>query len=266
MHHHRQQALANTFRQHHQQPLLLPGVWDGASARVFEKNGYLALGTSSAAMAYSQGSPDGQQLTLGATLASLAPIITGTSLPVSVDIESGYDDLKATVEAVLAAGAVGINLEDSLPGQGLLSAAAQCQRLTLARDTAERFGLALFINARTDTYLLGAKSALEETLSRAQAYQQAGADMLFVPGMSNPADIKALVAASPLPINLMALPGCSAGDWFSLGVTRVSLGLGPMLAVLGLLDAMAAQTLNLGRWPLMDQHHFGFAEAQALFA
>lgn len=262
---HIQQALARRFRQLNQQQLLLPGIWDAASARLFEKNGYLALGTSSAAMAYSQGLADGQQLTLAQLLAPLAAIIARTSLPLSVDIESGYGDLAQTVLGVLEAGAVAINLEDSLPGSGLLDLASQCKRIALARAVAEDFGLALFINARTDSYLLGVDNALAETLHRARAYQQAGADMLFVPGMSSADDIKALVSACPLPVNLMALPGTNANDWFALGVTRVSLGLGPMLAVLGLVDAMAAQSLGQGRWPLMEKHSFGFAKAQALF-
>ncbi|WP_115718291.1 isocitrate lyase/PEP mutase family protein [Gallaecimonas mangrovi] len=261
-----QQKLAKRFRELNQQPLLLPGIWDTASALLFEKNGYQAIGTSSAALAYSQGFADGQGLTLDNLLPSLAAITAKSQLPLSVDIESGYQDLSQTVQAVLEAGAVGINLEDSLPGKGLIDVAEQCQRIGLVRDLAERFGLPLFINARTDTYLLATDHALEESLCRAAAYQQAGADMIFVPTVSASADIKALVQTSPIPVNLMALPGCNATDWFALGVTRVSLGLGPILAVLGLLDAIAAQCLHQGHWPLMDQYHFGFAKAQMLFS
>ena len=173
--------LANRFRELNRAGrLLLPNAWDAASARIFEAAGFAAIGTTSAGIAYARGLRDGQQITRDAMLEEIRTIVNAVACPVTADIEAGYgpapDDVASTVEAVLEAGAVGVNLEDSgLAGESpLFSVGDQMRRLEAARAAADRHGIALVINARTDTFMLGLGRGVEErvsmTVERGRAY------------------------------------------------------------------------------------------------
>lgn len=192
-------------------PLILPNVWDVASARCLVQEGFPALGTTSLGVAAVNGLPDGvgasdaETLRLTRSLAKLPAHLT-------VDIETG--SVGAAV-AVAAAGAVGVNMED-----GMHSAAAHASLIRAVKQEVPQ----LFVNARTDTHWQR-PGDLAETLRRVRLYADAGADGVFVPGLAEPADIAAVVAAVPVPVNLVFLPGRhTVATLADLGVRRVSTG------------------------------------------
>jgi 2-methylisocitrate lyase-like PEP mutase family enzyme len=260
-----QQDRAKTFRQlHTQRPLVLPNAWDAASARVIEQAGAAAIATTSAGVAWSYGHVDGQRLQRNEMIDVIRRIIQTVAIPVTADIEGGYgegsiQDVIETVHAVLAAGAVGINLEDS-PGQAgsaLLAAEVHAERIQAARSAARAAGIDLVINARTDVYLLqvGApETRLAEAIRRANLYRAAGADCLFVPGVIDAATITALVQSLNGPLNIMAMPGApSIAQLGQLGVARVSLG--PALAqrALAMTQRAAHELLTQGTYQTLEQ-------------
>jgi 2-methylisocitrate lyase-like PEP mutase family enzyme len=213
--------------------LVLPNAWDAGSAAVIEAAGAQAIATTSAGVSWATGAPDAEGLDRHQMVAAIARIVQAVSVPVTADIEGGYgpgpDDVAATVRAVLGAGAVGINLEDS-PGPAgapLHTAAAQAQRIAAARAAAEAVGVDLFINARADVYLRGVgdpDGRLDDVKARAAAYADAGADGLFVPGMLD-LDVIAQLADGPLPLNVLAGPGAPlVGELAAAGAARVSVG------------------------------------------
>jgi 2-methylisocitrate lyase-like PEP mutase family enzyme len=171
--------------------LLLPNAWDAASARVFEEAGFPAIGTTSAGIAYAEGYQDAEHIHRDTMVRAIAKIASALSIPVSADIEGGYGpsarDVAATVDAVLDAGAVGVNLEDANHYGGttpLISVDEQCERIAAAREIANGRGVSLVINARTDTFLLQLGADLDErvaiTVERGTRYLRAGADLVFV--------------------------------------------------------------------------------------
>ena len=258
--------------------LLLANAWDIGSARVFEQEGFAALGTSSGAIAYAQGLSDAELMGREAMLAQVAAIAAAVRVPLTADIESGYgstlEAVALSVAGAVAAGAVGANLEDrrhGMAGGGLYSLAEQCQRLATARSAAEHIGVPLWINARCDSFLLAEGEDVEQrlalTLARGRAYLAAGADMVFVPGLVDPGLVRQLAGSLGGPLSLMAMPGApSAAELFAAGAHRVSLGVCPMLGVMGLLRDIGREALDQGRWQHMAEHFYGFAQAEALFA
>lgn len=221
------------FKQlHHQNtPLLLSNVWDVASALVMQEKGMKALATSSSAIADTLGYADGQNISFGELLHVIRRIVACVKLPVSADIEAGYSDtiegLLANIDLLVEAGVAGINLEDSAPSgtRTLLPADDFVKKITAIKSHLAAKGQHLFINARTDTFLLDIPGKLEETFKRARLYAQAGADSLFVPFIKEPADIQAVVAATKLPVNVLSMKGLPGIDELtSLGVKRISMG------------------------------------------
>ena len=224
----------NHFQQLHQQssPLLLCNVWDAMSANSAKKLGFEAIGTSSAAIAAMLGYEDGEQMAFSELLYVVQRIKAGCSLPLTVDIEAGYSQspqvVASHIKALADLGVVGINIEDSRVDDGqrsLQTASAFADRLRAIRAALDASQMAIFINVRTDTFLLGVEDSLNETLTRSRLYQAAGADGLFVPCVTSPADIETIVAATCLPVNVMCmpdLPGFAALE--RLGVKRVSMG------------------------------------------
>jgi 2-methylisocitrate lyase-like PEP mutase family enzyme len=216
---------AATFHALHKELLVLPNAWDAASARVTQDAGAKAIATSSAAVAWSQGYADGHHFPparLAIVIADIARVVT---VPITCDAEGGYsDDPKQAAEnitALINAGAVGINLEDGKQPHEL-----HLKKIEAIRNAAERAGVNLYINARTDVYLkqlVPAEQATEETLRRAAAIKEAGASGLFVPGVSSAADISAIVKGTTLPLNVMARPGVPKRDELkAIGVKRIS--------------------------------------------
>jgi len=213
-------------------PLILVNAWDAASARLVEAAGAAAVGTTSAGVAWSLGAPDGDALALPAAVAAIERITAVVSVPVTADVERGYGDVAETVRRVSAAGAVGVNIEDG--------ATAQPDRIAAARAAAP----GLFLNARIDTYLAGV-GGLDETVERASAYLAAGADGIFVPGVTDPATIAALVERIDAPINVMVGPGApGVAELAALGVARISLGSSVAQAAYGLVARVAQAALG----------------------
>jgi 2-methylisocitrate lyase-like PEP mutase family enzyme len=215
-------------------PLLLPNAWDAGSAALIARAGAAAIATTSAGVAWSLGLADGGGLGAERCAAVVERVVAVVDdLPVSADVEDGYGAdpkaVAATVTAVVRAGAVGVNIEDR-PGRNgatLHTPAEQAERIAAARAAAERLGVPVWINARTDTYLAAVgpeERRLTETLERAAAYAAAGADSLFVPGVADLDTIAELVAG-PLPLNVMVWAGApSVTELAEVGVCRISLG------------------------------------------
>ena len=222
-----------TFGQLHRQPapLLLPNAWDARSAATCQSTGYPALGTSSAAIASSLGYADGEQMPFAEMLFVVRRICAATTLPVTVDVEAGYSRDPATVCAHLAQlcelGVVGINIEDSVVqnGRALVPAADFARTLEHLKNFCLKQGFDLFLNARTDTYLLGGPQPLAQTQARSRAYDAAGADGLFVPGLTSLADMAALCQHTQLPVNVLCLPDLPDLEALgAAGIKRVSMG------------------------------------------
>lgn len=239
-------------------PLALANVWDAASARLVEAAGAPAIATTSAGVAWGLGAADGNQLDRGEAVALIRRVVEAVSVPVSADIESGFGATAAevgeTVAQVVAAGAVGINIEDAHPdgGSALRPVAEQCARITAARAAADAAGIPLYINARTDAYLLAVgpeESRLPEALARAHAFLQAGASGVFVPGVTDTAVIAALTAGIPAPVNTLAGPGApSVAELSKAGVARVSLGSAPAKAAYAVVRRVATELATTGTY------------------
>lgn len=220
-------------------PLVLFNAWDAGSARAVADAGALAIATGSWSVAAANGFDDGEHLPLAFALDNLRRIVAAVpALPVTIDLESGYGDppgtVAATVAAAITAGAIGCNLEDSFPADGSLrDAAEQAARLAAARRAAEDAGVSFFLNARTDVFFqkpaAGHDAAMADAaIERARVYADAGASGLFVPGVVAEALIAQIAERSPLPVNVMAMPGVPARRRLAeLGVARISHGPGP---------------------------------------
>jgi 2-methylisocitrate lyase-like PEP mutase family enzyme len=272
-------TLAERFQhQHRARQLLLPNAWDAASARIFEGAGFEAIGTTSAGIAYAHGVQDGERIGRGTMLSAVATIVRAVSCPVTADVEAGYgsglDDVARTVAGIVDAGAVGINLEDSAPGRtasSLLDVDDQSRRIAAAREVVDRRGVPLVINARTDTFLQNLGRDVDEriavTVDRGRRYLHAGADLVFVPGLVDPAIVKRVSDALQGRISRMAVPGAPpARDLFAAGAARVSIGPMAMLATLGLLQRIAQELREHGAWHAMESTFYGYGPAEALFA
>ena len=219
--------IAATFHKLHENLLILPNAWDAASARVVQDAGAKAIATSSAAVAWVQGYADGHHFPIANLIAVVEAIARAVTVPISCDAEGGYsDDPKQAAENIarlIDAGAVGINLED-----GKWPHELHLQKIEAIRAAAEKKGVNLFINARTDVILkslVPPEQAVEETLRRAAAIERAGGSGLFVPGIAYGPHISAVVEGTKLPLNVMVRPEApDATHLRALGVRRLSAG------------------------------------------
>ena len=242
--------------------LVLPNVWDVASARIVEAAGYDAVATTSAGIAFSLGYPDGQKIPRQEMFAAIARIARAVKIPITADAESGYgsgpDAAKSTALAVIEAGAVGMNLEDSPgdTGSSLADLAVQVEKIRAVRQAAASADVPIVLNARTDVYLLQVgepSSRYDETVRRLSAYRDAGADCVFAPGLGDPATIQRLAADVKCPLNILAGPGSSSvQELQALGVARVSLGSGPMRAAMGVLRRVAQEVKASGTYESLN--------------
>lgn len=248
-----QSRKADLFRQQHAESklLLLPNVWDTLTARLIASLGFPSLATASAAIAATNGYPDGEHIPLNRLLELVSDITGAVGLPVSVDFERGYsnnpDDLKENIRRLLDAGAIGINIEDGLPDRkGLLSIYDQCKKIELIRNTASSYGVDLVINARTDLYLQRTETDLAASaIQRGKAYHQAGADCFYPILMNSYKDIEELIDELPGPVNiLLTKPVGDLRKLEDLGVKRVSLGPGMLKYMLTRTRSMAEGLRN----------------------
>ncbi len=238
--------------------LVLTNAWDAASAVLIQRAGATAIATTSSAISWSHGYPDGNRLPRQLAIAALARIAQSVSVPVTADIESGYadddDGLAETVRLVIGAGAVGINLEDSR-SDGLADVDEQARRIGLVRAAAAETGVDLFVNARTDTFLSGRypQTALAETLARGRAYLDAGADGLFVPGLAELDTIRTITTAFDAPVNVLAGPGFPSLDQLrGAGVRRISVGNDVAAVAYATAEAAAASILSTGSFDALS--------------
>ena len=264
-----QHAKAAALRSLHEDGIfVLPNAWDAGSAAMIAAAGAPVIATTSAGVSWSLGRQDGQRLSRPEATDAVRRIADAVDVPVTADIEGGYGSdpgtVAATVAAMIGAGAVGINLEDSgAPGGGLFAVADQAGRLAAARAAAAGAGLPeLVINARTDVFLFGIgepAGRLDDVIARAAAYAEAGADSLFVPGLLDLDILAALTGKVSLPVNVMVGPG--APDVAALraaGVRRVSLGQAIAQAAYTLARKAAAEALTAGTYDTVaDADPFG---------
>jgi 2-methylisocitrate lyase-like PEP mutase family enzyme len=218
-----------TFRELHEGelPLVLPNAWDAASALAFADAGFAAVGTTSFGVAASAGRPDGGRATREATRA-LARLLTALPCHISVDVEDGYDDDPARVaDYVAGLGVAGVNVEDST-AEALIAPDRHAAKVSAIK----RRSPGVFVNARVDTYWLDEEATVEATLERAARYVAAGADGVFVPGVSEPATLRELALNIPVPLNVLVIPALSLAELAGLGVRRVSTGSLPYRAAI----------------------------------
>jgi 2-methylisocitrate lyase-like PEP mutase family enzyme len=261
---------ADVFRRLHQEGILvLANAWDAGTARLVESLGAKAIATTSAAVAWSHGYPDGDLLPVPLLVATVRDIVRVIGLPLSVDMEGGFSSDPAAVgEAVgkvLEAGAVGINIEDGAGSPDLL-----CAKIEQAKRAGTRLGVNLFVNARADVYLRDLaprERRVAETVARGELYRSAGADGLFVPGVAEPAEIKAIASAVPLPLNVLARPKLPpAAELAALGVRRLSAGSDVAEVAYGRIADAAAAFIRDGVSDVFVDGAMPYAEIQTLLS
>ncbi|MYS23783.1 2-Methylisocitrate lyase, PEP mutase family [Streptomyces sp. DvalAA-14] len=212
---------------HRDAPLVLPNAWDVPSALAFVDAGFEAIGTTSFGVASGLGRPDGARASKDANLA-LARQLARLPAFISVDVEDGYADNPRDVAAYIARlDVAGINIEDST-AERLIAPQAHAAKIAAVKELSPD----LFVNARVDTYWLNQDAGLEATLHRANAYVEAGADGIFVPGASDPAVLRELTANIPVPLNVLVIPDLTVADLGRLGVRRISTGSLPYRAAI----------------------------------
>ena len=228
---------ANQFKKLHVKgdPLILFNIWDAGSAKALQEVGAKAIATGSWSVAAGHGFEDGEKLPFEFPLENLKRIVSSVSLPVTIDLESGYgkkpNEVQSAAAQVIEAGAIGINFEDQIIDEdGLYSIQDQSARIQAIRETAEKKSVPLFINARTDIFLKAplvehSEKHLDEAIKRTSAYAKSGASGLFAPGLANPQFIEKLCELSALPVNIIMFPKVpSSKELAKLGVARISYG------------------------------------------
>jgi 2-methylisocitrate lyase-like PEP mutase family enzyme len=242
-------------------PLVLANVWDAASARLVEEAGAPAVATASASVCWTLGARDGGGLDRDRAIAQTALIASAVALPVTADLEGGFADtaegVGETVTALVATGAVGVNLEDAAPdGSGLRPVEEAAARIAAARAAAEAAGVDVFVNARTDVYMLGVGEPEEQlglAIERALAYVAAGASGVFVPGLGDLDAIAEFVKAVPVPVNVFGFPGGpSLAELAGAGVARVSFGPGLAKVAYAAVDRAARELYGQGGYTALE--------------
>jgi 2-methylisocitrate lyase-like PEP mutase family enzyme len=266
---------AERLRALHRTPpiFVIPNAWDAASARLFQAEGFPAIATTSAGVAAALGYPDGGLVPAREMIEAVARIARAVTVPVSADFEHAYaetpDAVADNVLRVIAAGAVGINLEDYVPG------AADLEPLTLQLDklhaivkASAKAGVRVVINARTDVFLraLGPpESRLGVAIERGKAFLAAGADCVFVPGVRDRETIAAIVSGIGGPVNILAVEGTPpVAELEALGVARVSVGSGPMRATMALVREVARELKTSGTYAAFTAKAMAFADVNEL--
>ena len=270
------QEHAAAFRRLHDGPgiLVLPNAWDVITARVIESAGFAAIATSSAGVAWALGYADGERISRGEMLAVVRRIASSVRVPVTADMEAGYgttpEAAAETARGVVAAGAVGLNLEDGTPDGRLVDVALHQDRIRAVREAGKASGVPLVINARTDAFEVKEWSPAERltaAVRRANAYRRAGADCLFVPHVSDAATIGQLAQEIDGPLNIIAGPPAPPiPELERLGVKRASLGPRVVQAALGLVRRAATELRERGTYDTMADLLIPFTELQRLVA
>jgi 2-methylisocitrate lyase-like PEP mutase family enzyme len=256
--------------------LILPNAWDVASARIVEELGFPAIATTSAGIAAVLGYPDGQQISRDEMLDMVARIARSVRVPVTADLEAGYGvtigDMTETVKAMVAAGAVGMNLEDVTGSDesSQVDLRLQIEKIRAIRRVGESLGVPVVLNARTDVYLMRigpAETRFERTVERLRAYHDAGADCLFAPGLKDRETIAKLVQALRAPLNILVTAGSpTLFELEKMGVARASTGSAVMRAALGLTRRIAKELMESGTYDSLLDGAVPFAEISEILA
>jgi 2-methylisocitrate lyase-like PEP mutase family enzyme len=222
-----QDEKAETFRSLHAgDPFVIPNPWDAGSARVFAALGFRALATTSSGFAFTLGRLDGN-VTLDEVVEHVRLLDRATDLPVSVDLENGYGaDPESAARAITRAaeaGAVGGSIEDYDPAGHIYDRNHAVERIAAAAEAAHRLGFPFMLTARAENHIRG-NTDLDDTVARLQAFEQAGAEVLYAPGLRTAEEIGAVCGAVSRPVNVLALPGLSLGEIVGAGARRVSVG------------------------------------------
>jgi 2-methylisocitrate lyase-like PEP mutase family enzyme len=251
-------------------PLLIPNPWDAGSARLLASLGYQALATTSSGFAATLGKLDGS-ITRDQALTHAAAIVAATDLPVSADLENCFSDEPAgvaeTVALAAATGLAGCSVEDfsGNPDHPIYDAGLAAERVAAAAEAAHAGPVRLVLTARSENFLHD-RADLADTITRLQAFQAAGADVLYAPGISRPDDIRDVVSSVDLPVNVLALPsGPDVAGLAALGVRRISVGGAfAYAAMAGLVDA-GREFLDAGTLGFWQRSAVGGAAARSAF-
>lgn len=263
---------AAAFRAMHKpgDPLLVPNPWDAGSARVLASLGFTALATTSGGFAATLGRPDGS-VSRDETLANAAIIVAATGLPVTADLEDGYADqpggVAETVTLAAGTGLAGCSIEDysSHDDTGIYDIGLAAERISAAAEAASGGPVPLVLTGRAENFLRG-NPDLGDTIARLQRYQEAGADVLYAPGLSDPADIRAVVTSVDRPVNMLAWPGGpGVPELAELGVARISVGSAFALVALDALATAARELRELGTLGYWERAAAGRAVAAQAF-
>ncbi|WP_028921005.1 isocitrate lyase/PEP mutase family protein [Pseudonocardia acaciae] len=261
--------LADTFLELHKpgQPLLLPNPWDAGSARLLESLGFSALATTSSGFAATLGRPDGA-VSLDEAIDHAATVVSATTLPVSADLENGYagspDGVAATVRRAIDAGLAGCSIED-YDGETIYDAGLAAERVAAAAEAAHSGPNRLVLTGRAENLIRG-RQDLADTIARLQAYQEAGADVLYAPGLSTIADVRSVLGSVDRPVNVLAWPGGpEVAELAEAGVARVSIGGLFAFAALGAVVEAAREFLGGGYTEFVARAGVGAKAVRAAF-
>ncbi len=222
---------------------VMPNPWDVGSAKLLEKAGFEALATTSSGFAQTLGRRDGEA-TLDDVVEHVGAITAAVPLPLSVDLENGYDDPAEAITRVAEAGAVGGSIEDFDPGEGIYGVDRAVERVTAAVEAARALDFPFTLTARAENHIRD-NPDLADTIARLQAYEAAGANVLYAPGLSSADEIQAVCEAVSLPVNVLAWPGLTLEAIAGAGARRVSVGGSLAWVAVGAAKA-AAKTLAEG--------------------
>jgi 2-methylisocitrate lyase-like PEP mutase family enzyme len=260
MSNHAERAASLLARHHADTPLLLPNPWDAGSAKLLASLGFEALATTSSGFAATLGRSDGS-VTRDEAIAHAADIVAASDLPVSADLENGFADDPAgvaeTIRMALGAGLAGCSIED-WSGDAIYEPERAAERVAAAAEAAHAGDVHLVLTARAENHIRG-RDDLSDTIARLQSFQEAGADVLYAPGLAALDEIRQVVAAVDLPVNVLALPGApSVAELAEAGVSRISVGGGFAYVAMGAVVAAARE--------LRDEGTYGFWETAAVGA
>lgn len=251
-------AIALRELHHQSQPFLLPNPWDAGTARLLSQAGFAALGTTSAGLAHSAGLPDGHnELGRDATLANARAIVQASALPVSADLESCFATEPAgiaeTIRLAAEAGVVGGSIEDATGEQEdpILPIEVAVQRVQAAVEAARALPFPFTLTARAENFLYG-RADLDDTIRRLQAFEAAGADVLYAPALPDLAAVRAVCSSVGRPVNVLASPAFTVAELADCGVARISMGSALSRAALGAVVQAARELLDSGTFTFLQ--------------
>jgi 2-methylisocitrate lyase-like PEP mutase family enzyme len=244
-----QHEKAERFRALHEgAAFVIPNPWDAGSAKVLQALGFQALASTSSGFAFSLGRPDGH-VTLDEVVEHTTALDRATALPVAMDLENGYgprpEDAAEAITRAARAGAVGGSIEDYDPDGSLYEPGHAAERIAAAAEAARALEFPFTLTARAENHIRG-NPDLDDTIARLQAYEQAGADVLYAPGLRTPDDIRAVCSAVSRPVNVLALPRLTVAEIAEAGARRISLGGALAWVAAGALGAAAEAIRDRG--------------------